>query len=366
MIPNNTNDQAHNEGDRSLGGPQDKRSNAARRVRTKNNNNKKKQNNNNPNNNNNNKQQNKPAAVEKTKPALWKSLSSSDIFECMSALQQLVASNPEHYIKIALKNGDKAFEFDEIVQEYLDKVQNEQITVFDSSSLGAETPLPVTTADTVVGQQIHPLDYGTDAGRYKSFKRATRRFGHRIVQAVDSTFSGHSHPRVVERQRKIDRLDDLLENSCVTRLMITSVNGDCYVQYHHSDGEIPTDGRDHAPSREVTLNMRGQGTYKVHHLSYFLMMLARNNYGMLKRTDQNIERVRTWIQRTFKQLRSSDDPEVKLIRREDLYDIQMNAVYMFFIPTRNDLIRHQLTQEKWYRRFVAMNNRIAPLSTGSS
>jgi hypothetical protein len=29
MIPNNKDDQAHNEGDRSLGGPQDKRSNAA-------------------------------------------------------------------------------------------------------------------------------------------------------------------------------------------------------------------------------------------------------------------------------------------------------------------------------------------------
>jgi hypothetical protein len=349
-----------------LGGPQDKRSNAARRIRTKNNN-KKNQNGNNPKQNNVNNKQNKTAAVEKAKPALWKSLPSSDIFECMTALQQLVASNPEHYIKLALKDGNKAFEFEEIVQVYLDKVQNEQITIFeDSSSLGAETPLPVTTADTVVGHQIHPLDYGTDAGRYKSFKRATRRLGHRIVQAVDSTFSGHSHPRVVERQSKIDRLDDLLENSCVTRLMITSVNGDCYVQYHHPDGEIPTDGRDHAPSREVALNTRGPGTFRVHHLSYFLMMLARNNYGMLKRTDQNVERVRTWIQRTFKHLRSTDDQEVKLIRREDFYDIQMNAVYMFFIPTRNDMIRHQLTQEKWYRRFVAFNNRIAPSSSGSS
>jgi CBS-domain-containing membrane protein len=82
--------------------------------------------------------------------------------------------------------------------------------------------------------------------------------------------------------------------------------------------------------------------------------------GCLEKTQINKTRVRDYSVQELRRLRSLDDPSLKLVRTEDLESIVEDAVMMYFIPTRQDLVRHQVeTRDRVYAGMVRRNDDIA-------
>jgi len=206
----------------------------------------------------------------------------------------------------------------------------------------------------------HPNDYQVAAGWFKQTKRKIRRSLNRLVQSVDTTFVGYEHPRVVERQTRIDRLDGLISNGNVTRMFISIVNGDYTIVYRGTEQHQQTG----AVAVAEHSNLRHRGEFKVHYVSYLLMKNAKAALGDLESSQSNRERVRAYVFQEFKKLRSLRERSVATVRSEEVDDICKNASLMYFIPTTNDLIRSEIIAgERNYVDLVRLNDQTAPRTT---
>jgi hypothetical protein len=276
----------------------------------------------------------------------------------MTPEQQAKVTYPNLVVAGAIQQGLEKSPFGPLEERYF------QLTGYDYLKPVAGPPiatvvLPKPTSSEVlrVGQQVHPTDYRDSLGWFGKTKRRIVRADAQLYLWMNRQCLEEDHCQMV--QQTIDDCDRDIAHGNVTNMLIEFVNGTYTVRYDHVSEE-PGTNTNQAARASTTMQLTKGGEYTVHHLSYRLMKHTKLVLGCLEKTQINKTRVRDYSVQELRRLRSLDDPSLKLVRTEDLESIVEDAVMMYFIPTRQDLVRHQVeTRDRVYAGMVRRNDDIA-------